>query len=69
MSGRELFYSAGEGASRGRPLLDLLLMETEGLEGDGGCLGHGESLILGQVRGGDEQSCHLAPPGDRLGPV
>lgn len=43
VSGRELSYSAGEGASKGRHLLDLLLVERQGLEGDEGCLGHRES--------------------------
>lgn len=46
--GREVSSSAGEGASKGRHLLDLLFVKREGLVGDGGHLGHRDHKFLEQ---------------------
>lgn len=66
--GRELSNSAGEGASEGRLLLNLLFVER-GLVGDAGRLGITGITNSWRSKEGDQQNCHLGPPGDRLWPV
>lgn len=46
MSGKELPFSAGEGASKGRHLLELLLVKREGLVGNAGQLGYRDHKFL-----------------------